>query len=607
MSLPPEKTERYLELTRVAVQLQQVDLHEDALDMLEKVIKISPWYASAYIVQGLSYQAINQNDAAEEAFRKALKLQPENDQVLKSLGLLLIAQQKYDEGIKYLIKYNKKHPEDNITLDALILAYSSLKKPDEVKKLLLANWSSTNDEEIGIRYTRYLLGLEQNKEALKIATQVVEKHESPRTLTELSLVLVVLELYEDAVVQLEKAIELDPAFDRALRGLSFCFTKLNRVEEAIEYADRALSINDKHYRNLQAKGDALLLMGRFSEALETAQTAIDLIDLKKEPEAEPVLDVLYLQKFNAHLGLNQIDNALEEMQKSRQLLPHEGRFYSYPAELLRGLGEVKKAAQLVEEAKQANVLSAFSVDLLVRILLESENYADLWSLLDPQWDNNLSGFMTGLGYEYYMKDEVKIAKNIFIHVHERLPSDSGIATNLAFIHTGDGEYDQAEKLLLLALKGKDKEDKSLANCNLGYLYLITGKIKEAKKCFAAVIESASDDQEAVVRVGITPSDPSEICCTPHPVQLLPLKLAANANLVAVHLQEDNAKQAEKLAKQIIKSWAEFGITYQVMGSVDRFTGDNPSAVKNWEKALELSTDPAERNMIQEWLSEVEDS
>ena len=49
-----------------------------------------------------------------------------------------------------------------------------------------------------------------------------------------------LELYEDAVVQLEKAIELDPAFDRALRGLSFCFTKLNRVEEAIEYADRAL-------------------------------------------------------------------------------------------------------------------------------------------------------------------------------------------------------------------------------------------------------------------------------------------------------------------------------------------------------------------------------
>lgn len=605
MSSLPDKNERYIELTRVAVQLQQVDLHEDTLDILEKVIKLSPWYASAYVVQGLSYQAINQNEAAEEAFRKALKLQPENDQVLKSLGLLLIGQQKNEEGIKYLLKYNKKHLEDNITLEALISAYSALSKPNEVKKLLQANWSATNDEEIGIRYTRYLLGMEQNEEALKIASQVVEKHETPRTLTELSLVLVVLGRYDEAIIQMEKAIELDPSFDRALRGLSFCFTKLNRAEEAIEYADRALSINDKHYRNLQAKGDALLIMGRFSEALETAQSAIDLINLKEEPEAEPVLDVLYLQKFNAHLGLNHIDDALEEMQKSRQLLPHEGRFYSYPAELLRGLGEVKKAAQLVEEAKRSGVLGAFSVDLLVRILLESENYADLWSLLGPQWDNNLSEFITGLGYEYYMKDEVRIAKNIFINVHERLPSDSGIATNLAFIHTGEGEYDQAEKLLLQALKGKD--NKSLANCNLGYLYLFTGKIKEAKKCFAAVLETASDDQKAVVRVGITPSDPSEICCTSHPVQLLPLKLASNANLVAVHLQEGNTKQAEKLAKQILKSWAEFGIAYQVMGSVDRFMGNNPSAVKNWEKALELSADPSERDMIQEWLSEIEDS
>ena len=602
-----QKPERYLELTRVAIQLQQVDLHEDALDILEKVIKLSPQYASAYVVQGLSYQAMNQNDAAEEAFRKALKLQPKNEQVLKSLGLLLIGQRKYEEGIEHLLKYNKKYPEDNITLDALVSAYSALNKPVEVKKLLQSTWSATNSEEIGIRYTRYLLGLEQNDEALKIASQVVEKYETPRTLTELSLVLVVLNRYEEAITQLEKAIELDPSFDRALRGLSFCFTKLNRAEEAIEYADRALSINDKHYRNLQAKGDALLITGRFSEALETAQSAIDLINLKDEPEAEPVLDVLYLQKFNAHLGLNHIDDALEEMQKSRQLLPHEGRFYSYPAELLRGLGEVKKAAQLIEEAKRAGVLSAFSVDLLVRILLESESYADLWSLLSPQWDNNLSEFITGLGYEYYMKDEVGIAKNIFINVHERLPSDLGIATNLAFIHTGEGEYNQAEKLLLQALKGKDKEDKSLANCNLGYLYLVTGKIKEAKKCFAAVLETASDDQEAVVRVGITPSDPSEICCTSHPVQLLPLKLASNANLVAIHLQEGNAKQAEKLSKQILKSWAEFGITYQVMGSVDRFMGNNPSAVKNWEKALELSADPSERDMIQEWLSEIEDS
>jgi len=610
MSSMPKKPERYLELTRVAIQLQQVDLHEDALDILEKVIKLSPQYTSAYVVQGLSYQAMNQNDAAEEAFRKALKLQPKNEQVLKSLGLLLIGQGKYEEGIERLLKYNKKYPEDNITLDALVSAYSKMKKPAEIKKLLQSIWSTTSNEEIGIRYTRYLLGLEQNEEALKIASQVVEKYETPRTLTELSLVLVVLERYNEAIEQMEKATELDPSFDRALRGLSFCFTKLNRAEEAIEYADRALSINDKHYRNLQAKGDALLIMGKFNEALETAKSAIDLIDPKKEPEAKLVLDVLYLQRFNAHLGLNHIDDALDEMQKARQISPHEGRFYTYPAQLLRGLGEVKKSAQLIKEANQARLQGALSdefIELLIHIFLRSENYKDFLDLLDPQWSADFPTIMTSLGYRCYMNDEVEFAKNIFVHLHKHMPSDPDIATNLAFIHTGDGEYDKAEKLLLKAIGAKDNEDKSLANCNLGYIYLVTGKTKDAQKCFTTVLETANDEQKIVVRVGITPSAPSEICCTPHPVQSMPLKLAANANLIAVYLQEQNAKQAEKLAKQIIKSHPEYSITYQVMGSVNRFSGDNSSAVKNWKKALEISEDPIERDMIQEWLTEIEDS
>ena len=101
---------------------------------------------------------------------------------------------------------------------------------------------------------------------------------------------------------------------------------------------------------------------------------------------------------------------------------------------------------------------------------------------------------------------------------------------------------------------KDKEDKSLANCNLGYVYLITGKTKEAYKHFMSALENAGEDQVAVVRGGITPSDPTRICCVPHPVQSLPINLAASANIVAVHLQSGDIKKAEKLAKQILKSW-----------------------------------------------------
>lgn len=601
MTTTSPKSERLLELTRVSIQLQQVGLHEDALEILEKVLRLDPGYSAAYLVRGLSLQAINNTVDAEVAFRKALKLEHGNDQALKSLGLLLVSIKKYEEGIDYLSRYHKKHSDDIVTLKSLVSAYTALERSKDVKNVLERSWQTTYDVDLGIQYARFLLSQGNNELALDVISQVVEKSSTPRTLTEQSLVLVVLEKYALAIEKLEQALEQDPRFDRALRGLSFCYTKLGQIEEAIEAADSALVINNKHYRNWQAKGDALLALGEFDDALFTAQTAIDLIDLRTDPEAEPVLDVLYLQKFNAYLGLNKTDDALKELEHAREILPREIRFYVYPAQLILGLGNAAGAEKMLRLAKKAGLLDQFPGNLRLKILLETGQYKKVWEWIDPIMNEEFVEMLIGVGYQYYINHDGDISRNIFEHLLGIYPGNPQLAIYLAFILTGYGEHKQAETLLLQALKSKIPDIEPLAKCNLGFIYLVTNKLDQAKTCFQWALANASASDEAIARVGFWHNQDSELCCAPYPTQSLPLKLVANANLVAVYLQENNIKEAEKIINKIVKQYQNLSLSYQLIGNL-HFVKDNTQlARENWEKALLLSADDVEKSMINDWL------
>lgn len=596
--------ERQVELARAALQLQQAGFHEDALELIEKAIRLAPGYATAYVLQGLSLQDLDRPEPAESAFRKAIKLAPKNELALKSYGLFLEQTQRYKDAIPYLEKYNEKYPDDKIILDKLIFALNATNQQPKIQPVLEKSWEKTGDAETGIRFSRFLLGNEENAQALAVIQKVAEAFPSPRTLTELSLVLVVLEQYQEAIAFLENALEIDPAFDRALRGLSFCYTKLNRMEEAIEFADKALAINNKHYRNWQAKGDALLALGQFEDALFTSQTALDLIDLKADPEAEPVMDVLYLQRFNSLLGLGKEEEALREIEKARTLLPREERFYIYPAQLLLGLGQIDQAVEMIEKAREAGMLAHFPHELRIQILLEAGRYQALWDWLDPQLSEPVIERLTKMSIDFYLKGESDIPRHIFQHFLEKYPQSLQFATFLGYILTGEGEYEQAEALIAQVLVGDIEALKPLANCNLGFIHLAKNDTAAAKHAFLETLANATDDEDVIVRVGFWQKASAELCCAMHPVQSLSLKLAATANLVAVYLQDNDLEQARKLANQIVKQFPEISLAYQVMGSVEHYQDNLPAAESNWQKSLQLSVDQIESQMIQDWLTKL---
>ena len=69
-----------------------------ALDELKQVIAADPGFPDAYNLRGLIYMRLNDNQQAEESFRRAAALNPRDANVQHNYGWLLCQQGRYDES-----------------------------------------------------------------------------------------------------------------------------------------------------------------------------------------------------------------------------------------------------------------------------------------------------------------------------------------------------------------------------------------------------------------------------------------------------------------------------------------------------------------------------
>ena len=71
---------------------------EVALGEVDKALAMSPDYVAAYNVKGLIQMSLSQNDKAEDSFRKALGLAPDNGDTLHNYGWFLCSRARYPES-----------------------------------------------------------------------------------------------------------------------------------------------------------------------------------------------------------------------------------------------------------------------------------------------------------------------------------------------------------------------------------------------------------------------------------------------------------------------------------------------------------------------------
>jgi tetratricopeptide (TPR) repeat protein len=596
-------SERVLHLIDAALDLQQAEEYTRALEILRQAQAQAPDYAPIHLLMGLAYRDSGKFEEAEASLRQVIQLEPEQPEAIQSLGLILATQGRSREAIEFLKIHAELQPDDAVTLKALGAELAHLGRREEGVRLLEQAWRATQNTEVGITYGRYLIRIRRWEQAEEILHQVANSAPQPHPLVEWAYALVLLEHYEGALKVLQRILDMDPSFDRAWRGVSTCYANLGRFSEALEAAEHALAIDDQHCRNWLAKANALMGLERPAEVLEAARTGTECVSLD-DPEAQPVLGELRLREIEALFQLGRVDEALVRLEELRHQFPAEERFVHIHFSVLNSLGRWEDALRVLDEAQDAGLpaygsLAPLRYELLH--LLGRPNEA--WDFIQPMIISQKERVhvLGDIGLSLYTRGKIEAARAVFEQLYTFASDVARFACNLGFILVGEGNLSEAEASFLNALEAPDnKEVRPLVLANLGYLHLIWGNYVQAEVSLQQAV-SLAGEEEAILRVAYWQDDEVVPDYSAYPARSLPVRAAANANLVTLALARGQAEDAESLARSMMQETPNMPWGYEMLGWVLRAGSRLDEARQAWTSALRFTSDPQEKGAIERWL------
>src|SRR5262245_35903308 len=174
------------------------------------------------------------------------------------------------------------------------------------------------------------------KKALQLAPDLVPVKMN------LGIVLYQTEQYAEAADWFQKVLKVNPSDGRARHLLAVCYLQTSRYHEAAE-----------HFSKLLPSEDVSLNVGAATALLKIGRQAEGEALLRKTLEGQDRSPEIHLMMGQAHLGLNQPEQAAQSFQKMVTLAPSrpDGHFYlggSYfkQGELSKALAEWRLAARL---------------------------------------------------------------------------------------------------------------------------------------------------------------------------------------------------------------------------------------------------------------------
>lgn len=228
--------------------------------------------------EGKTYYNNGEYDKAIEIFKKAVELNPNDDDSWRLLGNSYNRNGQIEEAIKYYLKAAELNPDDSRNWFNLGISYSNNEQYKEAINSFLKVVELNPDDS----YNWYSLGNsyiknEQVEDAIKSLLKATELNSNDyQSWLDLGISYIHNEQYEEAIEPLLKAIELNPnnAGDLSLLGLVY---KLNgQYEEAIKYLSKAKELNPDGFNNWYELGEVYLYNGQFQEAIETLLKAVEL-------------------------------------------------------------------------------------------------------------------------------------------------------------------------------------------------------------------------------------------------------------------------------------------------------------------------------------------
>jgi tetratricopeptide (TPR) repeat protein len=604
---------RVLKLIDAALSLQQAGEWAQSNTILHKAGDFDPGYAPTQLLLGINHQALGNVEAAERCLRQALRLDPDYGEAHQTLGLLLADQGRLEEAIPLLRTRWAQDPGNPHVLEALSSALLQVGEEVDAIRVLRKAWEQTQAEEPGVLYGRFLIQLGRLEEAETVLREVEATCPCPRTMAELSLVLLLQNRDEEAADVLEQAIELDPTFDRAWRGLAGCYDRLGKHQRALEAAEQALRLDAEHCRNWLVKAGALLSLEQYEEALDAARHGMTFVDPEDE-ETRAVLFQLYEQEMIALVHLERFDEALHRLAENQQRFPARQRFAEVRARLLLFNERYGDALAVVETAEAHGVIMLPMKYYLLHLLGRVD---EAWACIQPDLEgaapdvlDRRLDVLSKMAFEAYGRGEFDAAYTILAQLQSFAPDDPRLLNNLGFMLIGRGDLALAERYLTRVVQLTGSEDWTIiAALNLAYLYLIQRCDPEAEQALDTAKASLAHhpDTDSIARIAYWHNGEVIPEYTAYPFELYPCQLSIWANRAALCLARGDEAEAEALAHQLVEDTSGISLGYRVLGWVLRAEERPEAARRAWQHARERAEHPEEKEILTTWLDDLPDT
>ena len=201
--------------------------YPSAIAPLRKATQLQPKQVIPWIALGDAATLSGQFAQAEQAYSRAAVLAPDNPQLIRGKGQMLILQRKFEPARAYLEGGMKRHPQDveiRTVLGNLYLVINKPKKVIEVVQPALHLQPERPD-------LHYMLG-EAYARDLRV---------------------------ENAIREMQEAVRIEPTMVMAWGLLGLYQTNLTRYKEARPALERAIALNPKEAHYYWALGEAYVL------------------------------------------------------------------------------------------------------------------------------------------------------------------------------------------------------------------------------------------------------------------------------------------------------------------------------------------------------------
>jgi tetratricopeptide (TPR) repeat protein len=329
--------DKFQELFYEALKQKSIENYDRSVESFLKCIELDDTVSVLYFELGKNYNKLKDFGEAEDALKKAVNIEPDNEWYLDGLYEFYAQQNDYNKAIKTVKQLVKYHPDYKEDLASL---YVRTKKYNEALKIL-----DEMDLEFGVSLARDML---RNK---------VYKATGRK---------------KDQIKNLESRVESNPDKESNYLALIFRYSENNEKEKAFETAKELLKINPDSEVVHLALYKFYLDENNPEKAIESMEIVIKSSQIKPEGKQKVLLDFIKFVGKNPQYEADLVEaTAMVKDVNNEKTLVELGQYYFAKGENTKALKYFEDALKLEDDN-----FTILRTILLLHIDLEQYNLAE---------------------------------------------------------------------------------------------------------------------------------------------------------------------------------------------------------------------------------------